>query len=597
MNIKFSAARHNRASSTQSVGSHARRSVVRQTPSYVPCARVIVGLLFVAGSAKFSFAQEFEPREFEARAARHERHAATGQAEARAERHARAAAAVHGHHRHRINATTTATSTTATATNPTTQKSPPPAGGDPKWTGLGGNVNWSTGGNWDSTPNPPTSSATTDLVFAGTTNTGTSGIPLNQDIATPMNLRSITFDATAGNFFLGGGQIGNGNGTTLTITQSSSNTQNIANAITQTATTSNGTMTLTLAATTSGTVTLSGVISDNSGNPNRKIAIAANGGTFILSGNNTYTAGTTISGGTLEFAKTNSMPSAGSVSVSSGATLAVNVGGTGEWTNGTSGGGTLGGLISGTGGQGTANQVSWASGSVLGIDTTNASGGNFTYGGVIGSFRTGGNSVGLTKLGSNTLTLTAANTYTGGTTVNGGTLLVNGSTASGSAVTVNNSGTLLGGTGTVGGATTINGPAGITGATNGTVGTLTLGSTLAFSGSSGNLAKYFVDLSGATSDKLAITSSLNLSGAFDAISFSGTANGTTTYVLATYASHTGTFDTVTNLPSGYQLVYGATALDLVPVPEPSTWIAGALALASLVFTQRRRILHFRKRRL
>src|SRR6266446_5815519 len=64
---------------------------------------------------------------------------------------------------------------------------------------------WSNGANWAGTA--PTSNATTDLIFAGTTNTGTLLNPLNQNIANPMTLRSITFDSTAGNFFLGGNQI------------------------------------------------------------------------------------------------------------------------------------------------------------------------------------------------------------------------------------------------------------------------------------------------------------------------------------------------------------------------------------------------------
>jgi len=54
---------------------------------------------------------------------------------------------------------------------------------------------------------------------------------------------------------------------------------------------------------------------------------------------------------------------------------------------------------------------------------------------------------GLTKLGAGSLTLTAANTYTGPTTVSNGTLLVNGSILANAAVT----GGALGGTGTIGG--------------------------------------------------------------------------------------------------------------------------------------------------
>ena len=65
----------------------------------------------------------------------------------------------------------------------------------------------------------------------------------------------------------------------------------------------------------------------------------------------------------------------------------------------------------------------------------------------------------MTKTGANTVTLTTANTYKGGTAVTSGTLLVDNTSGSGTgtgAVTINSGGT-LGGSGTISGATTLNG--------------------------------------------------------------------------------------------------------------------------------------------
>lgn len=246
------------------------------------------------------------------------------------------------------------------------------------------------------------------------------------------------------------------------------------------------------------------------------------------------------------------------------------------------------------------------------VDTTqNGSGGtlNVTLAGT--STFSGGvtGSGGLTKSGAGTLILTGTGTYTGGTAVNNGTLLANNINVSGNSatgtgsVTVNNGGT-LGGTGRIeasagGTSITINGGGTITGATNGSIGALTLQAPngVIFGGSSGNLSTYVVDLDASTSDKLAIVGDLNLSSAFDQISFqlSGS-TGAASYQLLTYSgSLTGTFDSVLSLPTGYTLAYNPGEIDLVSVaiPEPGTWAGAALTLVTVLSSQRKRLLRKR----
>ncbi len=203
-------------------------------------------------------------------------------------------------------------------------------------------------------------------------------------------------------------------------------------------------LTLTVSA---SSLTVGGNISETASG---KTLSKAGNGTLVLSGSNAYTGKTTISAGTLQFAKQTSLYSGSSalwtsskIEVDSGATLAVNVGGSGEFTSADLD--TLKAL--GTSASGFSN------GSILGIDTTNASGGNFTYASNITNAYSGANALGITKLGSNTLTLTGSNSYTGATTVAGGTLAVNGWIGASSAVYVN-SGATLSGSGTVSGAVT-----------------------------------------------------------------------------------------------------------------------------------------------
>ncbi len=133
-------------------------------------------------------------------------------------------------------------------------------------------------------------------------------------------------------------------------------------------------------------------------------------GTLILKGINTYTGNTSISNGTLSVVKATALPgynASGKITVNSGATLAVRAGAaSGEWAAA-----DIDALRT--------NAV-FNSGSTLGIDTTS---GNFAYASNIGS------SLNLIKLGTNILTFSGSNSYTGTTTVNNGTLSVNNTTA------------------------------------------------------------------------------------------------------------------------------------------------------------------------
>ena len=144
-------------------------------------------------------------------------------------------------------------------------------------------------------------------------------------------------------------------------------------------------------------------------------------GHHILSGTNTYDGGTTINQGALTFQKIAAMPSAGTVQVNNGTVLGIRVGGAGNWTNGTSGVGTLGGLFAGDGGQ-TAAQVNYTGNVGVLLDMA----ANTTYSGDIANV---GTTLALYKAGASSLTLTGNNSYTGGTTLSAGALIVGSNTA------------------------------------------------------------------------------------------------------------------------------------------------------------------------
>jgi fibronectin-binding autotransporter adhesin len=258
-----------------------------------------------------------------------------------------------------------------------------------------------------------------------------------------------------------------------------------------------------------------------------------------------------------------------------------------------------GGISPSTAGTGTVATKTLAlggsgNGAVTGIISGNGSGGVPT--------------VALTKSGTGTWTLADANTYTGTTTVTGGTLLINGNqSAATGAVTVSNSGTTLGGTGTIGGTVTVNAGANIAPGNGGNstailnTGALTLAST----------SNFRVDINGTTAgsgyDRLNVTTGgVTISGSNLVITVGTTLTIGQTFLIVEKVSAgavSGTFaqgSTVISGPNVFSINYaGGDGNDIVltvtAVPEPGTWIGGALALAALGYTQRRRFVRARDR--
>ena len=231
----------------------------------------------------------------------------------------------------------------------------------------------------------------------------------------------------------------------------------------------------------------------------------------------------------------------------------------------------------------------------------------------------------IIKDGSGTLIVTGHNTYTGGTTVNSGTLLVNGRGDLGTgSVTVNNSGT-LGGDSTSAiirrGAfddardrlTVAAGGNLAPGNGGNNTGVITLHALtllpdsnfrIDINGTSPGTGYDRLVLTGAGNNRYVITNS-NL-----VVSVGTTLSVGQTFVIGLRTaggSIRGEFAQGNSVVGSDGAVFsisytGGDGNDIVltvvaaPVPEPSTWIGGALAIAGLAFTQRRRLRKVRIRR-
>ena len=149
------------------------------------------------------------------------------------------------------------------------------------------------------------------------------------------------------------------------------------------------------------------------------------GGVLILTNtSNTWSGGLSVTGGVIDFGD-NSFPTnfnSSPLIVGAAGTLALPFGGPSDYTSG-----QVASFLA-------ASSGSFAAGAGFGLDTTNLSG---TYGNnIAGSFS-------FAKLGTNTLTLTGSNSYTGSTFIDAGILSLGSSNALGSTSAVTfNGGTL-----------------------------------------------------------------------------------------------------------------------------------------------------------
>jgi autotransporter-associated beta strand protein len=229
--------------------------------------------------------------------------------------------------------------------------------------------------------------------------------------------------------------------------------------------------------------------------------------------------------------------------------------------------------------------------------------GNTTISGIISS---GGG--GLIKDGSGTLIVTANNSYGAGTIVNGGTLLVNGTGDLGNQTVTVNSGGTLGGNSTA----QITANVGLTVNAGGNLAPGNGGNNTALLNSGGALtlastSNFLIDINGTTvgtgydrfrtnagavtltGSNLVVTVGTTLSVGQTFLILDKNAAGAITGTFAQGSTVVGSDGTVFSISytggNGNDVVLTVTSL----VPEPSTYISGALAIAGLAFTQRRRL--------
>ena len=345
-------------------------------------------------------------------------------------------------------------------------------------------------------------------------------------------------------------------------------------------------------------------------------------GTFTLSGANSYSGATTISGGVLRIGNGGTTGSlSGTTSITNNANLTINrsnafsqatdlgvgvaITGNGSFTQAGTGTTTLTATNTYTGATTiSAGTLQIGSGSTTGslVGTTSIlNNGNLTINRSnafsqatdlgAGVAITGSGS--FTQAGSGTTTLTATNTYTGETKVVAGTLTVNGdNSAATGAVTVEVGGTLTG-IGTIGGATTVLGQLN----PGNSPGTLSFTDNLTLAGITnmeitGIGAGQYDILNGDGTNTLTFGGSLVL----DNTGYFGNAVvGQTVTLFTNWQTFSGTFSSISGLDLGNGLnwdtsnLYSAGSLTVTAVPEPSSLVLFAITgIGGIIYRRSRK---------
>lgn len=312
----------------------------------------------------------------------------------------------------------------------------------------------------------------------------------------------------------------------------------------------NGSRTLGLGGTNTGDNTMGGTIIDGTGGIT---TLGKNdAGTWLLTGNNTYTGNTVVNAGLLQLGNGGTTGSIASPTIivdtagtlgfdrSDTMTLAGTISGAGDIVQSGSGttvltaanvytGGTTisaGTLQLGSGGTGGSILGNVSDNGTLAFNRSDV----YTFGGVIAG--TGG----VTQLGTGTTVLTGSNRYKGASTVQAGTLSIDGdqSAATGT-TTVQNNGT-LGGTGTIGGDVNVLSGGALSPGDSGAAGTLTVNGSLTLgAGAAMNYQFGQPNVVGGTLNDLTVVhGNLSLDGALNVTATPGGSFGPGLYRIISY---------------------------------------------------------------